>query len=188
MATHKAQTEKNTAYFVTFTCYKWYSLIEMANAFPAFEKWFTYLPSIRVMNLGYVIMPNHFHGILYLLDDCPKTINQIISNAKRFLAYEMVAGLKYKEYLEVLSTLQDHLTRRERVNGQRHKVFVDSFDAKEILTKEMLIVKLEYMHRNPCHGKWALATDFTKYAYSSAAFYENNEPNQWITDYRNLYV
>lgn len=35
--------------------------------------------------------------------------------------------------------------------------------------------KLDYMHDNPCRGKWNLVTDVTEYVYSSAKFYLCNE-------------
>ncbi|HKZ67105.1 MAG TPA: hypothetical protein VJ111_12140 [Chitinophagaceae bacterium] len=31
--------------------------------------------------------------------------------------------------------------------------------------------KLDYMHDNPCRGKWNLVTDVTEYEHSSARFY-----------------
>ena len=32
--------------------------------------------------------------------------------------------------------------------------------------------KLEYIHSNPCHERWKLATEPSKYYYSSALCYE----------------
>ncbi len=31
--------------------------------------------------------------------------------------------------------------------------------------------KLDFMHDNPCRGKWNLVSDVTEYAHSSAKFY-----------------
>jgi REP element-mobilizing transposase RayT len=39
--------------------------------------------------LAFVVMPNHIHAILYFPGP-GYNLNKIISNAKRFLAYEMI--------------------------------------------------------------------------------------------------
>ena len=41
----------------------------------------------------YVIMPNHFHWLIYLSDKSPDII-KLIQNAKRFLAYWIISLLK----------------------------------------------------------------------------------------------
>ena len=177
----------NTSYFVTFTCYKWYSLISEADAYQAFYKWFDYLKTIDVQVFGYVIMPNHFHALIHIPIDCLKNLNQIVSNGKRFIAYAIIANLEKHEKEAILQGLFESTTVREKDKGQKHKVFKDSFDAIEILSVDMLTTKLEYMHRNPCQGKWDLVKDYTQYPYSSADFYENEAENTWITDYREIY-
>lgn len=57
--------------------------------------------------------------------------------------------------------LEENISKREKTKGQKHKVLRDSFDAKEILNRQMLITKLDYIHSNPCNGKWMLSEDFT---------------------------
>jgi hypothetical protein len=48
----------------------------------------------------------------------------------------------------------------------------------------MILTKLEYIHRNPCQVRWNLVDDFTTYKHSSAAFYDCEQENNYITDYR----
>ena len=132
-------------------------------------------------------MPNHFHGIIFLEVICPKNINQIIANGKRFIAYAIIKGLERQQNEILLQELFQSTSTREKNKGQKHKVFKDSFDAKEILSTKMLITKLDYMHRNPCEGRWNLVDNFTKYEYSSAAYYELEKDTKWITDYRKIY-
>ena len=78
MSTHRIHDAKRAAYFVTFTCFKWLPLIEFSNAYEAFDKWFAYLDSQQAVVLGYVIMPNHFHGIIFLDENCKKNLNQLV--------------------------------------------------------------------------------------------------------------
>lgn len=187
MATHTKHETKATAYFVTFTCFRWISLIQKAEAYPAFHKWFKYLISIQAKLLGYVIMPNHFHGIIYVEENSPKNINEIVANAKRFIAYYIIKTLEENKQESLFQELFQSTSERDKNKGQKHKVFKSSFDAKELFNTDMLTVKLNYIHRNPCQGKWMLTDDFTKFEHSSASYYELEEPNKWITDYREIY-
>jgi len=59
-----------------------------------------------------------------------------------------------------------------RKKGQRHKVFEDSFDAKECNSNKFVYQKLDHMHKNQVSKKWQLANDFTDHLYSSAFCYE----------------
>jgi hypothetical protein len=102
----------------------------------------------------------------------PKSLNTVIGNAKRFLAYEIIKRLGEKKATSLLDILHAGVKKRERKKGQIHKVFEDSFDAKECHSTEFIFQKLEYMHRNPVSKRWQLVNDFADYEYSSAAFYE----------------
>ena len=116
-------------------------------------------------------MPNHIHCILYF-PEAVFNLNKVLSNAKRFMAYEIVNRLEYANDTNTLKILQDALTERERRKKQLHKVFKDSFDAKAIFSEKFLIQKLNYTHYNPAMRKWRLAADFVSYDHSSASFYE----------------
>jgi REP element-mobilizing transposase RayT len=72
MAIKYNREERNTSFFITFTCVKWIELIEESNSYQAFYKWFRYLQTIDVKVLSYVIMPNHFHAIFHIPVNCPK--------------------------------------------------------------------------------------------------------------------
>ena len=72
--------------------------------------------------MGYVIMPNHIHALVYF-PEMPKSLNIIIGNAKRFMAYEIINRLEFEKNTELLNHLESLLTVRERKKGQLHKVF-----------------------------------------------------------------
>lgn len=70
--------------------------------------------------------------------------------------------------------LYSHLVRlseREKKKGQRHKVFIESFDSKAIYSEKFLFQKIDYIHHNPVKGKWCLVDDYINYEHSSASFY-----------------
>jgi REP element-mobilizing transposase RayT len=161
----------NSVYFITFTCYKWKNLFAMTNAYDTVYKWFDSLGKKNTSVLGYVIMPNHLHVILHFAQ-MPQSLNTVVGNAKRFMAYEIIKRLEAAKENDMLDWLQSCLKKKEKDKGQRHKVFEDSFDAKECLSMEFILQKLFYIHHNPVSNKWSLVNDFAEYEYSSASFYE----------------
>lgn len=116
-------------------------------------------------------MPNHFHAILHF-PKMPKSLNTVIGNAKRFMAYEIIKGLENIKEVLLLEELQRRVSKRERAKGQRHKVFEESFDAKECQSMKFILEKIKYIHHDPVSKRWQLVSDFTEYEYSSASFYE----------------
>lgn len=140
----------------------------------------------NVATLGYVIMPNHFHGIFYVSDDCDKTINQFLANGKRFIAYDIIKGLEMAKREDILQQLFHSTTDKQKISGKKHRVFKTSSDIKELHSVDMILTKLEYMHHNPCQGRWNLVEDYTGYEHSSGALYECEQRNSFI-DYREFF-
>ena len=161
----------DSIYYITFTCYKWKHLFRISLAYDAVYKWFDKLHEKGISVFSYVIMPNHIQVIVHF-PTMPKSLNTLIGNGKRFLAYDIINGLeKNKEFL-LLEDLQSAVSKRERTKGQRHKVFEESFDAKECQSMKFILEKIKYIHHNPVSNRWQLVKDFTDYEYSSASFYE----------------
>ncbi len=141
--------------------------------------WFNVLKEDRIEVIGYVIMPNHVHSILYF-SEAGFNLNNILSNGKRFMAYGLVDKLEKANDITTLAILKKGLTERERKKKQLHKVFRDSFDGKPIFSEKFLLQKLNYIHYNPVKGKWRLAKDFVSYEHSSASFYEEGIARHFI--------
>ena len=123
---------------------------------------------------GYVIMHNHLHALIAFTKTEP-TINTIIGNGKRFMAYEMVKRLKERGETKMLEMLAEGVGSRDSRRGKLHEVFKPSFDWKECRSQRFVNQKLNYIHNNPCKGKWNLAESPMDYAHSSAKFYLTGE-------------
>ena len=187
MATHKLHTEQETFYFVTFTCYKWISLIEKTNLYDYFPFWVDKVTEKGAKLCGYVIMPNHIHLLVYFKNE-KIPLNKVFSEGKRFMAYEIVKRLKNHNNPELLKVLADGVKPQERKNGKLHQVFRLSFDAKECRGENEINAVLDYIHHNPVSGKWNLADNFIDYKWSSAGFYEENRNNDvQLYDYRSIF-
>ncbi|MFI5188200.1 MAG: hypothetical protein ACHQF0_15825 [Chitinophagales bacterium] len=102
----------------------------------------------------------------------PKSLNSIIGNAKRFMAYDIIEGLEKKKHLLLIEELHGYVKKNEIKKGQRHKVFEESFDAKECRSREFIIQKLDYINKNPVSKRWQLVSDVTEYPHSRAGIYE----------------
>jgi putative transposase len=178
-------------YFCTFTCHKWMHLFELTNSYDLVYDWFDILKKGKIEVVGYVIMPNHLHSILYF-PEAGFHLDKILSNGKRFMAYELVNRFEKANDTNTLTILQNALTERERKKKQLHKVFKDSFDAKPIFSEKFLMQKLNYIHYNPVKGKRNLAKDpiaigFVSYEHSSASFYEGGITRHFVpTHYKDL--
>jgi putative transposase len=108
-------TEYCGLYFITFTCSRWLNLFEISHGYDAVYKWFDYLRDRGHYIVGYVITPKHIH-VFFLIafrNTQGKSINKIIGNAKRFMAYEIVKKLKEKNQDELLAKLSSLLMSKK---------------------------------------------------------------------------
>ncbi len=115
-------------------------------------------------------MPNHLH-ILILLNEKSVTIDKVIGEGKRFMAYQIITKLKKQNRNDLLKILADGVTEFERKRGVEHKVFENSFDGKECYTGEFIQQKLRYIHANHVTERWKLSNLREDYLHSSAKFY-----------------
>ncbi len=164
----------NGLYYITFTNYKWLHLFHVLNMYDEIYKWFNLLEKKKEAVAGYVIMPNHLHLLLFHKEE-NGNLYKIISNAKRFMSYEIVKRLKERKDFSTIRILSDGLTATDKKKGQKHRVFEDSFDCKRCYSEKFIEQKLNYIHNNPIHPKWNLSTAAKDYPHSSAALYSGKE-------------
>lgn len=183
MPVHKPITEKGI-YFITYTCYKWLPLIDRTNCYDTVYRSFDVLKKRSHAILGYVIMPNHLHLLVYYHGG-QRSLNFEIGEAKRFIAYEIIKRLKKTGDTFLLQQLESAVQSKDKSRGKLHEVWEDSFDCKECRTEKFIFQKLQYIHHNPCRGKWKLVEDPLDYPYSSISFYISGKLGLYpVTDYR----
>ena len=181
MSVKKQITETDGIYFITITCYNWLHLFETTNSHNAVYDWFKYLKDNGHYITGFVIMPNHLHALIGF-SDSGKNINSIIGNGKRFMAYAIVDKLKKQNNEIILDQLSKAVNPSDKKRGKLHELFEPSFDIKECFTKKFIIQKLNYIHNNPCSGKWHLADYPENYMHSSAGFYDKGVQGFFAVD------
>ena len=164
--------DKGTSYFCTFTNCNWIPLFQITNFYDKIYSWFDFLVNRGDQIIGYVIMPNHMHAIIYLNKNSP-IINKVIGEAKRLFSYSIVSKLKKLDEGEIILQLQNCVSDYERKKGFKHKVFEDSFDCKECYNYNYILQKLQYMHLNPVKAGLIITPE--EYIHSSAKYYSTGE-------------
>ncbi len=102
MPLRKVITEKEGVYFITFTCTNWLPLFKICNAYDAVYNWFNNLKEQGHYIIGYVIMPSHVHAII-AFSNTDKSVNTVVSNGKRFIAYDLIKGFPSPQSLFKMS-------------------------------------------------------------------------------------
>ncbi len=168
-------------FFVTTTCYKWFPLLEMDSCKQTLSESINFLSTkYSTATLGYVIMPNHIHLILYF-----KKGNQL-SNWMRDL--KKFTSVMVRQQIERAgdSELLEKLRVQER--KQIFKVWQDRFDDVYLVSRKLLEIKLDYIHGNPMQEHWNLVTKPEDWPYSSAMFYKlGKQPAALVIDYREFF-
>ncbi len=91
----------NQTYFITFTILGWTKIFTNDKYCGLVYKWFDYMRENYGNKIyGYVIMPNHIHALIHTTDKAPK-LSIFIANAKRFLAYQIIAFLEEDDKKEI---------------------------------------------------------------------------------------
>lgn len=186
MGVRKAHIQLPGYYFITFTNYNWLPLFELTNSYDLIYNWFDHLKKERHHIVGYVIMPNHIH-LMLAYNKTARSINTLVGNGKRFMAYEIVKRLQQTAQTELLKQLAAAVNTSGIAAKIHYKVFRDSFDLQHCYSQKFILQKLTYIHDNPCVKKWMLAAHPSDYTHSSAAFYETgNTHNYPVTSWLEL--
>lgn len=93
MTLRSLRPDTETSYFCTFTNCNWLPLFQLTNFYDKIYSWFDFLVKRGDKIIGFVIMPNHMHSIIYLDKNSPE-INKVIGEAKRLFSYSIVNKLK----------------------------------------------------------------------------------------------
>lgn len=173
-------------YLITYTCYNWIPLIEITKGYDIIYKGFDYLTSQGHFINGYVIMPNHVHALIAFRNH-GENLNTLIGATKRFSAYEIAERLKFMAKNSLLAKLIAGVPLNEKKKGKLHHVWTKSFDWQICDSTNEIERVLDYIHHNPCAGKWKLVENAFEYPHSSAKFYLTGEQGIYpVTNYMNL--
>lgn len=156
-------------FFITTTCYNFLHLFNSNKYFKILYDSIVFLnKKYNAYIMGYVLMPNHIHLILYF--DKENKLSEYMRDFKKFTSIEIRRQIEKDGRYKLLDEL------RYEKRQQKFRVWQHRFDDVVLYTRKVLETKLEYIHQNPVK---AGIVDFpTEYIYSSAGFYENGTNSQ----------
>ncbi len=172
MSVRTLQRTDGAMFYCTFTYWNWLHLIEATALYDRIYNWMHLAQAKGFRFTGYVIMPNHMHLMVWAPEG--SSINTLLSNAKRFLTYDMIARLQEQGNSPLLEQLRQGVRGGDAARGQKHRGLATSSDIRECFDEAMIEQKLDYMHGNPVSDHWTLVADYLDYPHSSAAFYERS--------------
>ncbi|MCC6761159.1 MAG: hypothetical protein IT252_08065 [Chitinophagaceae bacterium] len=186
MPTHQAIPFDRGVFSITFTCIEWRPLIAQLQGYPLVYQWFDVLCQQGHAVVGYVIMPNHLH-VMIAFKQTATSINSIIGNGKRFMAYGLVKSMQQMNAEKLMSELAAQVSVAGQLSKHKHAIWEPSFDWKHCSTPAFMKQKLDYYHLNPCRGKWMLANAPVEYRHSSALYYATGQQGEYpVVNYLSL--
>lgn len=157
---------EGSAYYITSNVYQHLAIfIHPSFIIPLIDSLNFYRYQHHCKLLGYVIMPDHIHLILWPQNGTD--IANFMRDFKRFTSGRIArqALLENRtEWIEAFEKAGQDTSRAES------KVWQDCFWEEVVFTYEFLCQKLNYIHMNPVRAK--LVDESQKYPYSSYRNYE----------------
>ncbi|HLP95416.1 MAG TPA: transposase [Saprospiraceae bacterium] len=156
-------------YFTTATILEWKHLLKNDELKEIIIDSFRFLVrEKRAVIYDFVIMPNHIHLIWFIPE--PYSLTEVKSALLSYTAHQFKKILRKKNPSELEKFCVD-LTDRKYQFWEKNPLSI------EILHNEVRWQKAQYIHKNPCVGKWNLAKKPEEYKYSSA--YKSSEGGHW---------
>ena len=82
---------------------------------------------------------------------------------------KQIIDILQRDKPEIIKDITVNLKDRKLQVWKRNSMSIDLYNEK------FLLQKLTYIHKNPCHPRWELATHPNDYSYSSARFYDERK-------------
>lgn len=161
-------------YYVTTVIYDRLPLFTRPSfVIPLFDSLNFYRHKQQFKLLGYVIMPDHIHLLLWPFGEA--TVSDVMRSYKEFTAKRIIRQAE----VEGIQAWVDAFRQAGAETGRsKNKVWQDSYWDKNIYTERFLREKLHYVHRNPVRA--GLVAQPEEYAYSSYRNYQLGE--EWLIE------
>ncbi len=161
-------------YYITTVVYKRLPIFTRPNfIIPLYDSLNFYRYNQAFKLLGYVIMPDHIHLIIW---PCGKsTISDIMRDYKTFTSKRIIRQAKVEGIGEWVAAFRQ---AGQETGRSTNKVWQDSYWDVNIYTERFLRQKLNYVHRNPVRA--GLVEQPKDYVYSSFRNYALDE--EWLIE------
>jgi putative transposase len=162
MRTRCRVLEKEAAHFITSTIVEWLPVFTTAASCDILVASLGFCREHKALQIhAWVILDNHFHAIVSG-PDLPHTIQSL----KRHTAKALLAELQRDGREWLLHQFAHFRARHKIAAGNDHQVWQEGYHPQAITTDEMMLQKLDYLHRNPVQR--GLVASPEHWRYSSA--------------------
>ena len=172
-------TDKNYAYFVTWTIVAWLPLFAETAYRKIVLDSLAYLRINKHVQLNaFVVMSSHIHAVLWPEDGI--NLSDITRDFKRFTSKEISRTAECEGRRELLSFFKK---AREENRAQRistYQVWQEGSHPEAIFTEKFARQKIDYIHLNPVRA--GLVKTAQEWRYSSARAYLLDEETYPTTD------
>ncbi|MEO5569669.1 MAG: transposase [Bacteroidia bacterium] len=154
----------NNIYFFTATIQGWKHLLNKDEYKDIIIDSLKYLSDEELVRVyAFVIMPNHIHLIWEMMGINGKEMPH--ASFMKFTSHQFLEKLRKENPVLLLDYSVESDSRKHRF-WDRDALTI------ELYSDKVFEQKFDYIHNNPCAGKWNLADEPVNYKYSSAKFYE----------------
>ena len=153
--------EPRHAHFVTATITEWLPVFTTGACCDILIRSFQHCRERKGLQIyGWVILDNHLHAIL----QGPELANTI-RDFKRFTAGALLDQIR-AEGREWLLNQLSYYRAKHKASTSAHQVWQEGVHPQAIVSDEMMLQKLEYLHNNPIKHGWVASP--VHWRYSSA--------------------
>lgn len=152
--------EPDQAHFITSTIINWLPVFTTAACCDILVASLAYCREQKGLRVyAWVILDNHFHAIV-----AAPELPRVLVDLKRHTAKHLLAQLEREGRVWLLTQLGLRRARHKPESG--HQVWQEGYHPQSVATDEMMVQKLEYIHRNPV--KRGLVAEPEHWVHSSA--------------------
>lgn len=152
-------------YFVTFTVVEWLPIFLEEQPVDILLDSISYCIQKKDLRIcAYVVMPNHFHSVLFDANFDVNSLHSTLSNLRKF------TGKKLADYVTNRFTKSIwHILFQQNVEDRTRRFWSPGWHAEGLFSEEFLNQKVNYIHWNPCRK--GFVREPQDWRWSSAAYW-----------------
>ncbi|MDD5349720.1 MAG: transposase [Chthoniobacteraceae bacterium] len=149
------------AHFITSTVVEWLPIFSSPGCCDILVESLRFCREHKALQLhAWVILPTHFHAIVSAVD-----LSGVMADFKKFTARRIVERLADKQCGWLLNQLSYY---RETHKTTAHQVWQEGFHPQAIVSDEMMLQKLDYLHHNPVRAGFVTSPEHWRYSSAHA--------------------
>jgi putative transposase len=152
-------------YFVTMSVVDWLPVFVSKGACRILTDSLNFCHERKGLRINaYVIMPSHFHGIVFLQQFDPKALKATLTDFRKFTGRRLIEYCAHR-----MPACFDEVFVASSGGDRERRFWQATLHPEQIETEAFYVQKLEYLHDNPCRK--GLVTRAEHWRFSSASYW-----------------